>query len=669
MRRRIALDSENYYDKEITLRKQGTWRYTRDPGAYCYMISVHDGEETWAGEPKDFNWDSLTGNDIWSHNAYHDRNVYEAGVEQGKFPQVKVNSWNCSANLTAALCNRRSLKDAMMFLFGEEISKDARDDMCGVHWADIRGTEKGDNFIKYADGDAVNCFRIVDRFLPYWSEFEQKLSLLTIKQCIKGVQVDVQKLEAYLDSAKKLVFKIEGRIPWVAQGEKPSGTKAMSLACRAAGIPTPPVKSHEGGEEKHDAWLKEYAPKYPWVSAVSQWRSLNKFIGTLETIQYRLRPDGSLSFGLKYFGAHTGRWAGDAGINMQNLKSLPVLVDDQECLRLDDISAREYTDALDLGETVSWIGRTNWGLKDENGEEFPKEFEHIYDIRSLFCARPGKKLVCCDLSQIEPRVLAWLSGHERLLQKIREGWGVYEAAAVATGKYSGEKGGFKKQKLLYKAQKAQTLALGFGCGPDRYAEAAMTLAGYDVGAFDDLDPETGKRIRGSAARREVAEWRADNPEIPALWKDLDERFKACVGGDFQLELPSGRVMTYRNVKKYQKSKARNILDPETGLVIETVMEKKWVTSAEIDGRRYELYGGLLAENITQATARDVFGYHLIALDEAGIDVLWSVHDESISEVPLDFDSTLIQTIHSECPPWLPGCPIGAEAKETPHYLK
>lgn len=295
--------------------------------------------------------------------------------------------------------------------------------------------------------------------------------------------------------------------------------------------------------------------------------------------------------------------------------------------------------------------------------------ENIFDIRSLLIARPGKKFVLCDLAQIEPRVLAWLAGHQKLLEAIRNGYGVYEAAAIATGKYNGPKGGFKKMKALYQAQKAQTLALGFGCGWERYIEAAMTLAQYDVCANDKIDEKTGKVIYGSAARLEVGTFREDNPEIPALWKKLDDAFRACLGGDFVMELPSGRCMTYRNIQRKKRMKARKIINEETGDVIETKIEERWVYTAEIDGFRYELYGGLLTENITQAVAREVFAYHLILLRNAGIRIIFSAHDEAICEVDEDFDPMIIQNIMSTTPPWLEGCPIAAEAKCSKCYLK
>lgn len=664
----ISIDFETYFSKTCSVRHLGAYAYTRHPEFYAFLIAIYDGTERFVCEPSEFNWDALSGANLLSHNTGFDRQVFEAGVEKGLHPNIKYNSWQCTAAMSAALCNRRSLRDAMMFLFNEEISKDARGNMEGLHWSDVRGTQQGKEFLEYAGADAVNCWRIWDKYKGYWSDFEQQLSLMTLDQGIYGVQIDAFKLDAYLDGARKLMFKIQSRLPWVEQGEKPTGTKAIATACRAAGIPCPPVKSHEGGEEAYEAWFKQFAPKYEWIASVAEYRSMNKFLGTLETIKERMRPDATMPFGLKYYGSHTGRWSGDAGLNMQNLKRDPILVDHDWQIRSAKKDVNEYWDLNDKGPVPSWLGTTNWGIV-ENGEPLPPIFEHAYDIRSLFTARPGKKLILCDLAQIEPRVLAHVAGQQKLLQAMRDGYGVYEAAAIATGKYKGEKGGFKKLKALYQAQKAMTLALGYGCGWERYIEAAMTLAQYDVCQHDEIHPETGQPIYGSAARHQVQQFREGNPEIPKLWAKLDSDFRACEGRDFVLPLPSGRCLMYRAIAKRKKKKVREIIDPNTGLVIERKIEDRWSYSAEIDGRRYELYGGAICENLVQGIARDVFAYHLLKLKEAGFRILWTIHDEAVIEADLDTPKELVSDIMSITPEWLTGCPISAEAKESNCYLK
>jgi DNA polymerase len=101
--------------------------------------------------------------------------------------------------------------------------------------------------------------------------------------------------------------------------------------------------------------------------------------------------------------------------------------------------------------------------------------------------------------------------------------------------------------------------------------------------------------------------------------------------------------------------------------------QKVVYTAEIAGnygpQRFELYGGLLTENLVQATARDVFAYHILKLTEAGHRVIFHSHDEVIVEAALETDPKEVEKIMSCPPPWLPGCPLAAEAKEATHYKK
>jgi hypothetical protein len=678
LRRIVSIDTETFYrtrgENPCTVTEHGVWAYCRHPEFYCYMISVCDGLSSWAGEPQEFDWASLDGAHLVSHNAMFDRTVIEYMMEIGQIPRFKWASWECTSELTSYLCLRRSLADAALYLYGEEVDKTARADMNGIHWRDIKDTPQGEIFLRYADSDAKYCWRFMNDFGDRWPAHTRRLAQIQRESGMRGVQIDVPKLDAYIDGISRVLFEIEQRIPWIGEGAKPTSTKAIAEMCRQVGIPCTPVKAREG-EEAFAAWEALYAPLYPWVNAVSQWRVTNKFKGFLEEIRARLDSDGVMRFSLRYFGAHTGRWAGESGINLQNLRKDPLLIDRQGNLRMSDRDVKEYWDARDKDTVPDWLGLTNWGMTNDDGTPMEAVFEHAYDTRSLFIARPGFKLIMCDLAQIEPRVLAWLAGHEKMLAAIRDGFSVYEAAALATGKYSGPKGGFKKLKDLYKVQKAQTLGCGYGCGWEKYITVAMVLAGYDVCQLDPIHPETGKRIHGFTARKDVRQFREENPEIPALWEAFDKAFQKSLGETFYMELPSGRVMSYRNVSRTEKKKVRKIIDEETGELLRTEINVVPVYTAEIDGRRYEFYGGLLTENCTQATSYDVFEVELLnAIDWLLQNfptawMLWSVHDEGIFEVPLEVDKHDIERQMSITPDWLPGCPIGAEAQEGPCYRK
>lgn len=353
----VCIDFETFYDTKsgCSVKPLGAEAYCRHPEFYAFLVAVYDGITLWVGDPRDLDWMSLHGRDGLAHNAFFEANVIQRLQEMGIIPkEFKLRSLKCTANMSAALCNRRSLADAVQFLLGEMLDKGPRGEMDGKHWDAVKGTDLGARFLKYAGVDAVKSWELYAKYGHLWSPFEQRLSEITIEQCLGGLHIDVPKLEEYLDRAKRLLFQIQLRMPWILEGGKPTSPKAVNQRCVEAGIPCQPVKKHDG-EEAYEEWVKTYGPKYPFVAAISQWKSLNKFISSLETIKRRLRPDGVLSFGLKYGGAHTMRWSGDAGFNVQNLKRDPILVDRDGNIRLDKKSANEYWAAKENGTVPDWL--------------------------------------------------------------------------------------------------------------------------------------------------------------------------------------------------------------------------------------------------------------------------------------------------------------------------
>jgi DNA polymerase len=277
-------------------------------------------------------------------------------------------------------------------------------------------------------------------------------------------------------------------------------------------------------------------------------------------------------------------------------------------------------------------------------------------------------MIVSDLSQIEPRVLAWLCGNTTLLDMLRGGMSVYEAHARAT---MGWKGGVLRNENpgMYALAKARILGLGYGAGWEKFIVMAASLAGIDITADDpewiaSVDPFSNVEIkvsgRGQNSRRIVNEFREQNAGIVGLWGTLDGGLRSSVSEDYTVYLPSGRKMTYRNVR----CEAR--IEPDK---ITKLPRRRTVFTAETDGRRRIYYGGMMTENVTQAVARDVFGTHLLRLEDNGWDSLFSAHDEAVLEVDNSVTVKDVEHEMSHCPEWLPGCPIAAEAKEVPCYCK
>jgi len=306
------------------------------------------------------------------------------------------------------------------------------------------------------------------------------------------------------------------------------------------------------------------------------------------------------------------------------------------------------------------------------------------------------KMIVSDLSQIEPRVLSWLVKDKVALDAMARGDTPYVAHAKSTMSWNPEnpkwvKGNLKKEDLdIYALAKVRVLGLGYGAGWRKFITMAKSMAGLDITLGDpewepaftrDGDPVIGvdgtqKMVSGYGqnSRRIVKAFRDSNPGVTGLWKSLDDAFKSAVGGDFNLTLPSGRTMVYKNVRSEWKlvprSEDEDPLRRPSEIDVPLGFKRKLCFTADVGGMRSTFYGGLLTENLVQATARDVFAYHVLLLNSTpGITVLFTVHDEAVCEVASHVTAQQVQDIMSVTPPWLTGCPVTAEAKEVPCYEK
>jgi DNA polymerase len=87
--------------------------------------------------------------------------------------------------------------------------------------------------------------------------------------------------------------------------------------------------------------------------------------------------------------------------------------------------------------------------------------------------------------------------------------------------------------------------------------------------------------------------------------------------------------------------------------------------------RLKTYGGTLAENITQAVARDVLASSMAPVEEFGYQVTLTIHDELITEAPeLErFSAERLAELMTINPAWAEGLPLAAAGFETYRYKK
>jgi hypothetical protein len=635
-----------------------------------YLISASDGTQTWVGHPRDFKWGSLNGQIVTAHNAYFEQCVVKEMERRGWIPagtHASVKEWVCTANMTAYLCNRRALDQAIEYLFGIPISKVARANADNKHWPQDFSADEQKEMIEYARKDPHYSWLLFEKFKDQWPEKESRLSRLSIEAGLRGVQIDRELLETFIIHSHEMKLNTEKLLPWIVGAEddedeswdefkesndikvsKPTSTKCIAEQCRRTGIPCPPVKSDD--PEAYEDWEITYSDKYKWITALGAWRSVNRIYKTFLVIKDRLRSDGTMPFELKYFAAHTGRWGGGSKFNMQNMPKRALFCNEHNLLELNEDRIKKAMDQ-----------KANDGV-------FSEWVKYTIDTRNLFIARPGMKLITSDLSQIEPRVLAWLAKDQKCLDSMAAGESPYVAHARATMGFTGVD--LKKEDPdKYALAKARILALGYQAGWKKFILMAKVLTGLDV---TKDDPETIEEVNkltgevkivsgyGANAKRIVSEYREQNSKVKNLWGTLDDLFKRSIGSDFLMTLPSKRKLRYEKVR----CECRIEPDPETKKPV-----RKSVFTAKVGEKRVITYGGKLTENITQAIARDIFAEKILALEDASHRVLFSVHDEAILEVPEEIPKEAIDAVMSSPVEWLPGCTIAADTKTVACYCK
>jgi len=485
-----AIDFETYYDEKVSVTTMGPVNYAdalEKQEIFLLSVAGSDGFR-WVGDPFAFDWPRLNGH-LWvSHNAGFDSEIFRRVVELGGCPpDCGPSDWECTADLAAFSGSPRSLKAAAGYWLGEAVVKDIRSKMKGRMLADLSGGE-ADEFLRYGMSDAEHCLALWEHLSDAWPYEERMLSWHTRELCRHGVGIDMEMLGRGVADLDGTLVGLSAQIPWLAvDGLDELSRTAFAAECLKSGIPVPASQSKV--DPAYLAWEEEHAERFGWIRAVRDWRSANAVSQRLKNIRDRTMASGRLNFGLKYFGAHTGRWSGDNAVNVQNLPSAPM-----------------------------------FGA----------------DIRGMLKPDDGHVFVVCDLAQIEPRVLLWLADDKAALAEIARGASVYEVHARNTMGWRGEYGTMKSgDPNLYKLAKARVLGAGYGAGGVRFVAIAKAMANLDL-------DEAG-------AIGVVKSFRASNPRITAFWRTVESGLTRSLGEDFEVVLPSGRSMVYRGVDNEAKA--------------------------------------------------------------------------------------------------------------------
>jgi hypothetical protein len=310
-------------------------------------------------------------------------------------------------------------------------------------------------------------------------------------------------------------------------------------------------------------------------------------------------------------------------------------------------------------------------------------------LRKSIMAPEGYKCVVTDLSQIEPRVIAWLSDAKALLAVFEAGKDPYATFGATMFNIPGmtkESHGTLRQSAksamlganyyLGWASFAQQLLVGFlGAKPVRYDKKFARMLG--ISAEEAAQFASGKAgeermlrmleiphictdeelfVHCVCAKRIIDTYRASNSEIVAYWNMLQQLIESSLyGGEVyehkclrfsheKILLPNGMALQYPDLQ-FEKDKKGNL---------------EWTYAA--GPMRKKLHAGVLAENTTSALSRVVMTDGMIRIGKRYPLVL-TVHDEVVNLVPDEEVEEGAAWCHAQMvqePQYLPGIPLGAE---------
>jgi DNA polymerase len=309
---------------------------------------------------------------------------------------------------------------------------------------------------------------------------------------------------------------------------------------------------------------------------------------------------------LKYYGAHTGRWAGSDKINFQNLPS-----------------------------------------RDKKKKA----------LKNAVVAPDGYVVINSDSSQIEARILVWLAGQTDVVQMFAEGRDVY--SEFATKVYGRQIS--KADPIERFVGKTCILGLGYGTGA---AKLQHTLKTQPPGAVVEIDE--AKRIVNIYRDENhkipdlwnecdrVLQDLMDGPvygERDWVKKPYHIGAQKCVlATPDGIRLPSGFYIRYPELRlDTSEDKSRMVYKSRKGPV--------------------NIWGGGVVENIVQGLARCVVAEQMLLIGKRYRPAL-TVHDSVVCIAPEDEAEEAMQFIvqcMNTRPEWADGLPITCEATFAKSY--
>lgn len=596
----ITVDFETYYDKDYSLSKITTEEYLRDPRYQTIGVGVkvNDGPTEWASGKHEAMRDYLQSFD-WAnsfclaHNTMFDGAILAWHYQI--YPKVLLDTLSMARAFHGVNAGGSLAKLVARYNLGEK----------GTEVINALGKRREDftpdELSRYGDyciNDVELTYKLFKVFMEKgFPQQELKLIDTTLRMFTEpALELDYKLLRKHLRATRTAKEDLLTAAGITDKKDLMSNQKFAALL-EEQGVVVPLKTSPATGKQTYafaktdQEFLELQEHENPCVQTLVAARLGNK--STLEETRTQRFIDiaerGLMPVPIRYYAAHTGRWGGSDKINLQNLPS-----------------------------------------RGPNGKV----------LKRAIMAPDGHFLYDCDSSQIEARVLAWLSGQDDLVKAFANKEDVYVKMASAI--YSIPEEQVTPQQRF--VGKTTILGCGYGMGAARFQDQ---LATFGV----ELDIEECRRI--------VTIYRNTNDRIKDLWGQANTVLAAMLSGskvsvgrpgvlevlpdEYAVRMPSGLLIRYDE------------LEVEDG-------EKGPQYSYATRQGRTKIYGGKCVENWTQGIARCIIGEQMLRISKRYKPAL-TVHDSVASIVPLS-EAAEGKAYIDECMRWVPewaeGLPIDCE---------
>ena len=616
----ITIDFETFYDVGFSLSNLTTEEYIRDPKFQVvgFAVKVDDGKTKWysgsheelKAELDKIDWDNSL---LVCHNMLFDGAILS--FIYNITPKIYLDT----------LCMARAIHGTNAGGSLAYLSKHYNLGEKGTEVLDAKGKRLEDfqphelhRYGQYCINDTELTYKLFQVLSKDFPHDELKLIDITIRMFTEPLlEVNdgllITRLEELKIETQELLQGLMARLECEdveSVRKKLASNKQFAELITELGAVVPMKESVTTGKQTfalaktdqgfidlqghEDSFIQELCAVRLGTKSTIEKTRIERFIGV------GARNKGRLPIPLKYYGAHTGRWSGSDKVNFQNLPSR---------------DARKKT------------------------------------LKQAVVAPYGHKVINCDSSQIEARILVWLSGQEDVTQWYAEGRDVYceFASKVYNRKID------KRNKVERAVGKTCILGLGYGTGAAKLQNVLKLGAGVE---FDEAE-----------CKRLVQVYRNMNNKVTDFWQTCENALQDLV------YWPEGK-------EPYYLDKHNTLLVDKEGIKFPNGLYIRYpdrhVDTSESNKRylykkRYNMqvtiWGGSVTENVVQALARIVIGEQMIDINEKYRPAL-TVHDAVVCVLPdeeVESGTKYIENIMSIAPEWADGLPIACESGVADNY--